>query len=425
MTLVFWIIEYIGCVVDSSALFCFGDLFLPSKANVRKRIISITFLSLFTIFLNQVKLISIFSTFLIVLACWVSQLLLKKKKPFLLLLVVFFYMTIIISIDFILFSILNVTLGISFSDFSSELSLYRAGAILSAKAILILLCFLMKRFFDKKKIEEVKANATIVVASVSMIITSTVMYFMQLKQNDTTHQSFILCFFIIMLIMIIVIYCSAVYMVKKENTKKEILLIEQQNILLKKSLQEQEKTFDLWRKNIHDYKHKLLALEVMMKNKKYDNVLSNIEDELKIFADKAFYLNTGNNIVDIVLNSKMNIAQSYGITFTVNAKIISNLQIDDIDLSVVLGNLIDNAIEAVVKENDEKNIHIQITQFKEILAIKIINSYSGSEISLESSKENTEFHGIGLKSVKHIVEKYDGSFSIELKDKCFIALVTI
>ena len=100
-------------------------------------------------------------------------------------------------------------------------------------------------------------------------------------------------------------------------------------------------------------------------------------------------------------------------------------RIDDIDLSVILGNLIDNAIEAATKENEEKYVHIQISQIKEMLVIKILNSFSKDEISYESTKNNSELHGIGLKSVKHIVDSYNGNFTIELKDGCVIPLVTV
>ena len=130
---------------------------------------------------------------------------------------------------------------------------------------------------------------------------------------------------------------------KSEHQKREIIVMEQQTQLISNHLKEQEETFNLLRKSIHDYKHKLLALE-SLKNKKFDNVLTSIEDELKIFANKAFYINSGNNTVDIVLNSKVNVAESCDITITVNAKITNEIKIDDIDLSVILGNLIDNAI---------------------------------------------------------------------------------
>lgn len=161
-----------------------------------------------------------------------------------------------------------------------------------------------------------------------------------------------------------------------------------------------------------------------MKANKYDNALESIENELKVFKNKAFYIHTGNNTVDIILNSKVNVAQHHGITCTINAKITEKIDISDIDLSVILGNLIDNAIDATLKE-ENKNIHIQISQIKGILVVKIINYFSGEKIIFETAKNNSLLHGIGLKSVKHLVNKYNGIFSIELKDNYVIALVTI
>lgn len=424
MTLVFWLVEYVACLIEVFGLFVFCDLFVPSNSNKLARYFSIIALSAFNIFLNNIKLISIVSTAIMIFLYWCTQLYIRKKKPLMLIVAVFFYLSIIISIDFILYSALNLTIGIDFSEFSNTFSLYRLGVILGAKTILIISCIFMHRISDKKQLEGKKLNLIFSLSSVVMIIVSTIMYFVQLRQDKHFSQSFILIFFVIMLLMIISIYCSLVFIVKKEHFKQDYLLIEQQNILLQKSLEEQEKTFDLWRKSLHDYKHKLLALESMMRANKYDNALESIESELKVFKNKAFYIHTGNNTVDIILNSKVNVAQYHGITCTINAKITEKIDISDIDLSVILGNLIDNAIDAALKEED-KNIHIQISQIKEILVIKIINSFSGERIIFETAKKNSLLHGIGLKIVRHLVNKYNGVFSIELKDNCVIALVTI
>lgn len=420
----YWMVEYIACVVEVFGLFCFGDVFMPTQINIKKRCIAITLLPLFIIFLNNIKLISIVSTLLIMLIFWLTLLIIERKKPLLSLFVIFFYTSVIISIDFILYSILNLTMNIDFFEFSNTFSLYRVGTIIATKTILIILCIFMYRISDKEQLKGKKFNIIIMLLSVIMIIISTIMYFVQLKQDEHFSQLFILAFFIVMLLMIIAIYCSLIFIVKKERFERDYLLIEQQNILLQKSLQEQEKTFDLWRKSLHDYKHKLLALESMVKCDRYDEVLESIEDELKIFRDKAFYLNTGNSTVDIILNSKMNIAQHQGIIFTVNAKITEKPDISDMDLSIILGNLIDNAITAVSNQNI-KNIHIQISQIKGMLIIKIINSFEGDKIILETQKKNKFLHGIGLKSINHIVDKYNGSFSLELKNNYVIALVTI
>lgn len=424
MTLVYWFVEYAACFIEIFGLFCFCDLFVPLNSNKLVRCFFITTLSAFNIFLNNIKLISIVSTAIMIFLYWCTQFYVRKKKPLTLIVAVFFYMSIIISIDFILYSALNLIIGIDFSEFSNTFSLYRLGVILGAKTILIISCIFMHRISDKKQLEGKKLNLIVSLSSVVMIIISTIMYFVQLRQDKHFSQSFILMFFVIMLLMIISIYCSLVFIVKKEHFKQDYLLIEQQNILLQKSLEEQEKNFDLWRKSLHDYKHKLLALESMMKANKYDDAFESIENELKVFKNKVFYIHTGNNTIDIVLNSKMNVAQYHKITCTINAKITEKIDISDMDLSVILGNLIDNAIEAALKEKN-KNIHIQISQIKEVLVIKIINSYSGERIIFETAKDNSLLHGIGLKSVKHLVNKYNGLFSIELENNCVIALVTI
>lgn len=424
MTLVYWLIEYAACFVEIYGLFYFCNLFVPSNSNKLVNYLLVFTLSAFNIFLNNIKLISIVSTAIMFFLYWVTQWYVRKKKPLILIVAVFFYMSIIISIDFILYSVLNLTVGIDFSEFSDTFSLYRLGVVLAAKTILIISCIFMQRISDKRQLEGKKLNLIVSLSSVFMIIISTIMYFIQLKQDKHFSQSFILIFFVIMLLMIISIYCSLVFIVKKEHFKQDYLLIEQQNILLQKSLEEQEKTFDLWRKNLHDYKHKLLALESMMKANKYDNALESIENELKVFKNKAFYIHTGNDTIDIVLNSKMNVAQYHHIICTINAKITEKIDISDIDLSVILGNLIDNAIEAALKE-ENKNIHIQISQIKGLLVIKIINSFSGERIIFETAKNNSLLHGIGLKSVKYLVNKYNGIFSIEHKNNCVIALVTI
>ncbi len=424
MTLVYWLIEYAACFVEIYGLFYFCDLFAPSNSNKLVKYLLVFTLSAFNIFLNNIKLISIVSTAIMFFLYWFTQWYVRKKKPLILIVAVFFYMSIIISIDFVLYSVLNLTVGIDFSEFSDTFSLYRLGVVLAAKTILIISCIFMQRISDKRQLEGKKLNLIVSLSSVFMIIISTIMYFIQLKQDKHFSQSFILIFFVIMLLMIISIYCSLVFIVKKEHFKQDYLLIEQQNILLQKSLEEQERTFDLWRKNLHDYKHKLLALESMMRANKYDNALESIENELKVFKNKAFYIHTGNDTIDIVLNSKMNVAQYHHIICTINAKITEKIDISDIDLSVILGNLIDNAIEAVLKEKN-KNIHIQISQIKDLLVIKIINSFSGERIIFETAKNNSLLHGIGLKSVKHLVNKYNGIFSIEHKNNCVIALVTI
>ena len=90
----------------------------------------------------------------------------------------------------------------------------------------------------------------------------------------------------------------------------------------------------------------------------------------------------------------------------------------------MLGNLLDNSIEASEKE-DNPFIEVRIKTIKNTLIIAISNKCSSISTSFETSKPDKMFHGIGLRSVKKIVNKYNGEFSTEYLDNTFIAKVMI
>lgn len=105
-------------------------------------------------------------------------------------------------------------------------------------------------------------------------------------------------------------------------------------------------------------------------------------------------------------------------------KVPCDLDINERDFSVIIGNLTDNSIEALNKvKNNDKFISIGIVYSKNIIAISIRNSIS-DEIkrdgdSIISTKQDAENHGIGLKSVRRILKKYNGSITIETDNKVF------
>ena len=138
-----------------------------------------------------------------------------------------------------------------------------------------------------------------------------------------------------------------------------------------------------------------------------------------------FYIRTGNDIVDTIVNTKQNFAEEKGIMFVVNATIPNQCRINEIDMARILGNLIDNAIEASEGE-EEPYIDLVIRQEKKFIVIKIVNKYS-REFSkeLRTIKHQRMFHGIGIGSIKSIVEKYEGEFLIQKQGNEVIANILI
>ena len=119
--------------------------------------------------------------------------------------------------------------------------------------------------------------------------------------------------------------------------------------------------------------------------------------------------------MDAIVNTKQRLSEEKGITFIVNAAIPKKCCVREIDMSNILGNLIDNAMEASQGE-EEPYIDLTIRQEKIFLVIKIINQYSRDfSKNLKTTKKKQKFHGIGIRSVKSIVTKYEGEFSIDKK----------
>ena len=94
-------------------------------------------------------------------------------------------------------------------------------------------------------------------------------------------------------------------------------------------------------------------------------------------------------------------------------------------MACVLGNLIDNAIEAC-ETQEEKRIEVIIKEMKNLLIIKVINTFQNDlPFNMSTTKSNSIFHGIGIKNIQGIVEKYNGSYEIDKKDGDVIVTVML
>ena len=161
----------------------------------------------------------------------------------------------------------------------------------------------------------------------------------------------------------------------------------------------------------HDMKNHILALQMLLQKKDWeeaDRYLSSMQD---FMANPSEYITTGNDTIDSLLNYKLQRANDVLNTVEARINIPERLILHSFDLNVVLGNLIDNAIEAA-SQTEEKKLKIAIKLDKGVLFINIRNSCQGIAEGkvqhLETTKADGPNHGIGLRNVRRIVEKYHG-----------------
>lgn len=174
----------------------------------------------------------------------------------------------------------------------------------------------------------------------------------------------------------------------------------------------------------HDMKNHLLVLQEYGKAGDSESIVNYIEKMKSEYLIAESRLWTGNKVLDSILNQKKEAAKQNNIKFDIYSTTLSNIVLSENEICAMFGNLIDNAIEACMQIKDKcKWIMVKIEQRKQMLYVEIQNNYyiepTIKNGELISNKLNKLIHGYGLKSVKRIVDKYDGMISFQRKDKVF------
>lgn len=161
----------------------------------------------------------------------------------------------------------------------------------------------------------------------------------------------------------------------------------------------------------HDMKNHILALQVLIQRKEVEEANQYLDSMKNFMANPQEYVKTGNDMVDSLLNYKIQKANEVLNVVETKISIPEQLRLHSFDLNVLLGNLLDNAIDASM-QTENKKLKITIKLDKGILFLNICNScqriVGGRKNFLETTKEDKVNHGIGLKNVHRIVEKYHG-----------------
>ena len=216
---------------------------------------------------------------------------------------------------------------------------------------------------------------------------------------------------IILVLSLIIVIVYFMY-IEKRN---EMVLVNKQNSMIEKNYQEMILLYQKKDQIFHDMKNHLSVLSLLISDRNFDRAeeyIKKISEPILELEHKKF---TGNRIVDIILNDKLEKAESNNIELVIDAKEVKEGTIQDIDWCAILSNILDNAIEACQKiKGKERRIEIVIKQNDCATLIDVTNTYNGEvkiiDNHLKSDKKDNVLHGIGIESVRTAVEKYNGVF---------------
>lgn len=308
-------------------------------------------------------------------------------------------------------------------------NIYRIQAIFISKILLFMELILLKYF--KLSLEfKFKDVVLIGLPILSNIVSLLLVFGYNFNQNIHSKSNIIVLAFTVLLmiassIMLLIVIGK---IVQDDKLKLEYELINERINLSHKNYENMIQAQEKLRYVYHDLKNHMICMKSYDTKEEIISYINNLEFQINDFENLR---NTGNKTLDIILNDKIHLCKKYNIEFKDSINISKLNFIKENDICAIFANALDNAIEACININDEieKRIEVKATYINGFAVIKFINTkindikFTGDRI--KTSKEDNKIHGIGLASIKYIVNKYDGEVVVNYSENEFILKIMI
>jgi len=206
-----------------------------------------------------------------------------------------------------------------------------------------------------------------------------------------------------------------------------------QSELIEKQVREIQNMYRQVRGWRHDYRNHINNMKIQLSQENYDG-LSDYLNELADDLDTVdTVIKTGNVMADAILNSKLNVAEKMNVQLNVKANVPEALPMSDVELCSVLGNMLDNAVEACsTLPEEERFMRVYIGKLKGQLYLSVQNSAGkvrkekGSYLSTkEDASSSAKLHGYGLFRIDRVAKKYGGYVNRQNEEGIFATEIMI
>lgn len=318
--------------------------------------------------------------------------------------------------------------SLDFGELTQQGNTYRVVTLIFNKILIVFLLFLITLLQKQKKQEygewktALGGYAAVVLIEVSIIQFTKQQYFIKNTTVALMFRSTLALLGIGIILAICIYRLNRQYQYKLEN-KILTAKLEEEKYMIQK-MNEMYEDNQILR---HDLRRYLVIAQGMLQHDEIDDLRDYLTEILdgQFGAEQIYHTNS--SMVNSVLNDRANICHKNRISY--NVKVAGTIsEMCQINISIILSNLIDNAIEAELKER-VREIHVEILPYKNMLQLKVENYISTSVLKenpeLKTKKANRARHGIGIKSVKKMVENMDGTYLCEERGDYFVTTILL
>lgn len=237
-----------------------------------------------------------------------------------------------------------------------------------------------------------------------------------LFQNNVAYLRNVFCKIYAILCSVLAIFI-AFYLSRQNRLLREKEMMEEMLHSLREQQRMSKENIDIINIKCHDLKYRISKIARIEDREHQQEYIEEVKKAVGIF-DNIYQ--TGNDALDLVLTEKSLLCDKYNIRLScmVDGSVLGFM--DTTDVYVLFGNMLDNAIESVMKEEDEERRIISIRIAKRSQGLHIhVDNYCKEEISFEdglplTTKKDKEYHGFGVKSIKYLVDRYKGDLLMQV-----------
>ena len=292
--------------------------------------------------------------------------------------------------------------------------------------VLLMIVEILKRFFKNEMVCELswRTNLKMMILPIGSMFLAHRIFYVQYEMGIKGFYPNTIFSIVILLGLNVIVFNIYIQLSENLELQRKNAIYEKEFQLLERNMHEKESMMQEIRVKRHDLKHQMLNLLALLQKGEYGKLESDMKQMAELESlNGLLVVNTQNSIIDSFVNNQYAVAKEKGIDFQVKIDVPAELPFAGEDLCVILGNALDNAIEACERGQVSKPwISIKLIYDGANLLMTLENSFDGTIRKNKkgmqiSRKANSQQHGIGTYSIQRVVQKYHGYYHVEVTEK--------
>lgn len=442
MNILYSIIEIVATLSEAVAwitvILCFTDTKNAKTELAKKIALGSVFYTLFVSLLNQINIFSFLTAFLVMAFLALYSFFWNRDKILICITSTVIVVTAMASIDYILFFLFGLITENPVIDTRTFMTLMSPGLtrclyLLTTKTLQIFLAFILIGKLPPLKKLRTKHVILLLIACSTFYFMMTYLVSLILSASILVLQTAVILSIIFIFVSIIVLlavcFISTDYRVEKETNQ----LLSTVNALTEENYRKLSALQKELSKQNHDFSKHLRTIASLLNNQDTEEALRYVDELLKVPSQRAALCKSGNSVIDAIINSKITEAEEHQIDFRFQVNFALPTNITSVDICTILGNQLDNAMEACLKiekkENRRIDVHIY-QQLTSVVVFQVSNSVAEdpflNNADLRSTKYNPDrLHGLGIQNIRETAEKYQGILENSYQNGRFTSSVLI